>query len=416
MKLFIVAVPYFNSDTAVVAYELRYQCCEKLYGLAQSFESIDTMINSPGIELLNLVGLEPFTGGKPIFIPINKYLLLANFQRNLTISPENLVCVITDEVPIDEVNMEKCMILKEQGFKIAVKNIRYTPESTPLFELADYFIVDTASTGGVVDVMQIRIKNPHLQVAFINIASKDVYNSIKQIPSSLFEGRFYSQPVTKGVTKISPLKLSSIELLKLANSEDFEVSEASKIITRDPALSISLLKFINSPAIGVRSRVSSISHAVAMLGQIETVKWIKVAVSMYMAEDKPSEITKLSLIRAKFAENLAGLFSLGVHASSLFLMGIFSVLDIVLNMPMERAIEFIAVDENIKDALVYNKGKFADVINFIFAYEQANWEKCSYMMILHEIDVEAINKTYLEALSWYRNLLDDMEYNSESSQ
>ena len=409
MKLFIVAVPFFNSEVAVVAYELRYQCCEKLFGMSQSYDAIDVMLNSPGLDLLDMVGLEPFTGGRPIFIPVNKYNLLTDFHLSMTIDHDKVTCIISNEIPIEDIYIEKCRDIKARGYKIALKDVIYSEKTDPLFQLADYYMVDASIKENIVGVISVRSKFPDLQFVFFKITSKDVFDNIKFIPSSLFEGRFYSQPITKGVTKMSPLKLSAIELLQLAEDTDFDITEASKVIGRDPALSLSLLKFINSPAVGVRSKISSINHAVAMLGQIETVKWIKVAVSLYMAEDKPSEITKLSLTRAKFAENLAGLFELGIHSPSLFLMGIFSILDVVLEMPMAEAITHIAVDENIRAALVHRKGKFADILDFIYAYEQSDWEKCSYAMVMKDINVEEINEAYLDSLFWYRNLLSEMD-------
>jgi EAL and modified HD-GYP domain-containing signal transduction protein len=409
MKLFIVAVPFFDAEQSVVAYELRYQSCEKLFGLNQSFEQIDDMLSSTGLDLLDMVGLEAFTGGKPIFIPVNRFILLTNFQKSLSIPPDKLVCIITEEVPIESTYLNKCKKLKNAGYRIAIKGLKYNATTMPLFQIADYYIVDTSSKESLVEVMPTRTSNPNIQIVFIKISSKDSFDSIKAVPSSLFEGKFYNQPVTKGVKKLSPLKVSSLELLNLAEQDDFDITAASKIIERDPSLSISLLRFINSPAVGVVEKINSIAHAVTMLGQLETVKWIKVAVSMYMAEDKPNEITKLSLTRARFAENLAGPFNLIHSASSLFLTGLFSLVDIVLDMTMDKALDSIAVNQDIRDALVLHKGKYIDVLNFIYAYEQSDWEKCSYILVLKDIKVDDINKSYMESLFWYRGILSSIE-------
>ncbi|MCL2147459.1 MAG: HDOD domain-containing protein [Synergistaceae bacterium] len=405
MKLFIVAVPLFNADIAVVAYELRYQSCEKLFGVGQSFESLDILLSSPGIELLDKVGLEPFTGGKPILIPVNKFLLLTNFHETISIEPKDLVCLLTDDIPIEDMYLERCRTLRDHGFRLALKNIKLTPETAPLFELASYYMIDTTNKDDLLHVMQIRKAHRGIQIVFVKIASKEVFESIKTTPASLFEGKFYSQPVTKGEHKLSTLKTSALELLQLVEDRDFDINAASSIIERDPSLSVSLLRFINSPAIGVVSKIRSISHAVSMLGQVETAKWIRVAVSMYMAEDKPNEVTKLSLTRARFAENLAALFGLARQAPTLFLMGIFSILDVVLDMPMEKAIASIPIDVDVKEALVSRTGKYADVINFMYGYEQADWEKCAYMMVLKDVDINEVNEAYLESLYWYRNIL-----------
>jgi EAL and modified HD-GYP domain-containing signal transduction protein len=312
---------------------------------------------------------------------------------------------LSDDIPLEDMYLEKCRNLSDSGFRLALKNIRLSSESAPLFKLASYYMIDTTVKENLLDIMPIRKANQGIQIIFVKIASKEVFESIKSTPLSLFEGKFYSQPITKGVRKLSTLKASALELLQIVEDNDFDITAVSNIIERDPSLSISLLRFINSPAIGVVSRIRSISHAVSMLGQVETAKWIRVAVSMYMAEDKPNEVTKLSLTRARFAENLAPLFGQARHSSTLFLMGIFSILDVVLDMPMEKAIASIPLDNEVKEALVHRTGKYSDVINFMYNYEQSDWEKCAYMMVLKDVDISEVNDAYLESLYWYRNIL-----------
>ena len=154
----------------------------------------------------------------------------------------------------------------------------------------------------------------------------------------------------------------------------------------------------------VNSEITSIRHASAMLGQRELKKWINTAVANKLYADKPNEITRLSLLRAKFAENLAPAFSLAAQAPELFLMGLFSVLDLILSKPMEEALKMVQVSKEIREALVDNKGKFAPIMSFITQYECANWQEISRLMILQEIDMEQVNEAYLSSLTWYRDL------------
>ena len=406
MKLFVVAVPLFDANMAVKAYELRYQPSEKLFGLAQSYETYDSATYSPGIDLLNLVGLEPFTGGKPIFIALNKFLLLSESYKSCQINPAQVVFILSTDIMPDPEYLNKCIELKNAGYGIALNNLPCRGFNCAFYNIADYAMINTGHPDYVKELKVIQNSYPRMKLALTNIFSKKSFNSLKVVSNALYEGRFYNQPVTVGVTKVSPLKANSLRLLRIVSEEDFDLDQISDVVAQDTALSISLLKFINSPAVGLTSTITSINHAVAMLGQIETSKWIKAAVSAYLADDKPNEISKLSLSRAKFAENLAIPFNLHEDQSSLFLMGLFSLLDIILDMPMENALQEVPVSPEIRDALISRSGKYADIINLIFCYEAADWEKVSYILLINGFESEVLNQCFISSLIWYRDLLE----------
>ena len=188
----------------------------------------------------------------------------------------------------------------------------------------------------------------------------------------------------------------------MVNDDNFELTKAADIIGRDTALTISLLKMVNS--MSLNSGISSIRHAAAMLGQRELKKWINTAVVNALYADKPNEITRLSLLRAKFAENLAPVFEMAVKKEELFLMGLFSVLDVILEKPMEEALKMVTVSKDISDALLYNEGKLAPLYEFMLHYETANWPEVSRLMILQEMDEAKISAAYMDSLVWYRLL------------
>ena len=193
--------------------------------------------------------------------------------------------------------------------------------------------------------------------------------------------------------------------MNLVNTEDFDLTKAADIIGHDTALVISLLRMVNHMA--VNSEITSIRHAAAMLGQKELKRWINTAVVNQLCSDKPNELTRLSLLRAKFAENLAPAFELGGKASELFLTGLFSVLDIILDKPMEEALSLVKVSRDIEDALIRQSGIFAEPLYFIKQYEAGNWSEVSRLMILENLDTQTVYDAYIDALKWYRELFSD---------
>jgi len=162
-------------------------------------------------------------------------------------------------------------------------------------------------------------------------------------------------------------------------------------------------------------KIESIRNAVAILGQKEVKRWATTAISLQLADDKPNELAKLSLIRARFAENLAKAFEMGVFAQSLFMMGLFSLLDVILEMPMEKAANEVALDENVRMALVDKSGDFYKILGFIHAYEHASWGNIAIMMVEHNLDLDDVTSAFIDALVWYKSLLDSIASEDEDT-
>jgi len=409
MKLFVVAVPLFNADMSVEMYNLHYKNANKLFGISDDHSALDGIMNSPGLDMINEVGLEPFTGGKPIVMPVNKFMLISDFTSGCVIPHELMVFLLSRDVPMEDLFLNKCAALKTAGYRLAIYDIALNASTSQIYDLADYILVDSNSDDYLDKLKQVRTKYPYVKIIFTNVDDILMYEELKLFGSALYEGWFYKNPLTRGAATISPLKANALHLLRIMNEEDFSLEEVIKTISRDAALSIALLKFINSPAIGIKNKVTSIKNAVALLGQKETAKWVLACVSMFIAEDKPSEVTKLSLTRAKFMENLATSFEMGIHAPSLFLLGLFSLLDVILNKPMSEALKDISVSDKIKEALSDMTGEFAAVLGLIYAYERADWKEVQRIMVLNNIDAERLYMAFFESLVWYRNLLRNMD-------
>ncbi|MDE6963918.1 MAG: HDOD domain-containing protein, partial [Lachnospiraceae bacterium] len=295
--------------------------------------------------------------------------------------------------------------LKKQGYKLAIRKLMVSDFEAyrEILLLMDYILLDDKK----IEISKAKIYfnklYPNLKICAGNIQTQEIYDAlVKEGGYQLYEGEFYRMPVTKGETEVTPIKANYIELLNMVNADDFELTRAADIIGRDTALVISLLKMVNRMA--VNSEITSIRHAAAMLGQRELRKWINTALAGELYADKPNEITRLSLLRAKFAENLAPTFSLSLQASELFLMGLFSVLDLAFSEPMADALKRVKVSKEIEDALVRNKGIFAPVLEFIHYYERADWQEVSRLMVLKNIDLENVYQAYIQTLQWYRDL------------
>lgn len=373
--------------------------------ILQGTGSYDGATQIPGLEVIESMGIETLSADKEVFVPINHVSIFTDIDSQCSAPHESIVLLIDNSIKPEPMYVDRIRELKEEGYKFAIRKLA-VPQFEPYREillLIDYVLLDHKK----IDITKAKIYfsniYPNVKLCAGNIQTQEIFDTLKEDGGyELYEGEFYRVPVTKGETEVTPLKINYIELLNTVNGEDFELTRAADIIGRDTALVISLLKMVNRMA--VNSEITSIRHAAAMLGQRELKKWINTAVANKLYADKPNEITRLSLLRAKFAENLAPAFSLAAQAPELFLMGLFSVLDLILSKPMEEALKMVQVSKEIREALVENKGKFAPIMSFITQYECANWQEISRLMILQEIDMEQVNEAYLSSLTWYRNL------------
>jgi len=403
LNTFIVAIPFFDSDMTVGAYRLNSRSGLSLLGMLVDEMSMSDAVLSPGLDLVKTLGVEPLTGGAQLFIDINEYNLLMRTPTMLGIDPALIVCVLPNHIHADIAVLEKVNELKEFGFTFAVDGLLPGNTQNPLFEAVDYLILDVGDF--TIDkrfIATVEALSTLKKIVLSNVNEMEAFEKFTKVTNTQYCGRFFAQPITKSGGKISPLKINALTLLRRINEEDFDLGDIADTVGQDPSLSISLLRFINTI---MPRKIESLRNAVAILGQKEVKRWATAAISIRLADDRPSEITRISLIRARFAENLARAFGLGVFSQSLFMMGLFSLLDVILELPMKQAVEQVAVDYQVKEALAENTGDFYKVLQFIYAYEHANWDKIAILMTTHNLDLNEVTGAFVDALDWYKSLL-----------
>lgn len=407
--MFATLMPLFDENQAVKAFSLFAQKENLLLNpmlLGTASNSGIGQIN--GLEVIESTGIETLSEDADIFVAVNDISLFADIESQCKAPAERIVILIDNSVKPEDTFIKRIKELRSKGYRFAIRKLFVADFENyrKILSLMSFILLDYKR----IDITKAKIYFeklfPNIKLVATNINDMDTFEQLKkQGGYSLYEGDFYRLPVTKGDTQIAPVKVTYIELLNVVNDVDFDLTKAADIIGRDTALVVSLLKMVNRMT--VNGGITTIRHAAAMLGQKELKKWINTAVTNKLCEDRPSEVTRISLIRAKFAENLAPIFDLGGQSSELFLMGLFSILDIILNKPLSEALSMVKVSKAIENALLKDKGDFAEVLDFIKYYEAANWTEISRQMVVKNIDMDEVYEKYLETLTWYRDLFKD---------
>ena len=399
-------VPLFFEDMSVASYCL-YAQKENMFEHphllgAGKYDGAGSIV---GIEVFDSISETDLIDNCSIIIPINNISLFSNIEQQLTRFQGRIMLLLDQSIKPEDSYNKRIVDLKNKGFKLAIKDLPLAnvEDYKTLLKDFDLFLVNS-DTGDVVEQAKaFRKVLPSIDFCAENLHSKEEFDVAKDSGLfKIFEGTFFRIPINTQDTEVTPIKMNYMKLMSVINRPDFDLEDVANVIGQDPALSIELLKIANK--LTLNSNIRSIQQATALLGQRELRRWLNTTLFNGLAAGKPNEITRLSLIRARFAENLAIAFDYAMRKDELFLMGLFSLLNLILDMPMEEALTQVGVSNEIKKALVSGDGIFAPQLDFLLSYEAGDWQEVSRLMVLHDIEMHVVYDAYVEALKWYGNM------------
>lgn len=359
-----------------------------------------------GLELIQELGTTTLSGGKPIFVSLNNISIFSSLESECKNTNHAPILLIDQTFPLVSMYTDRIRELREFGYHFAMRNlpVHCYEDYAPILSQMDYILIDCQKIDAVKASFYFRKLYPDICICASNIPDMETFGKLSPAETiSLFEGTFFRMPVTRGEHKVSPLKINYISLLNLIEEDDFDLTKAADIISQDTALIISLLRLANTRSFN--SEITSVRVAVSMLGQKDLTRWIQTTVIEKLCSDKPNELMRLSLLRAKFAENLAPVFGMAMRSQELFLTGLFSILDIILDCSMEEALSMVRVSGKIRAALLEHTGSLAEVLHFIVKYESAEWQEVSRQLVLKNIEIPDVSHAWVSSLQWYAKLI-----------
>lgn len=359
-----------------------------------------------GLELIQELGTTTLSGGKPIFVSLNNISIFSSLESECKNTNHAPILLIDQTFPPVSMYTDRIRELREFGYHFAIRNlpVHCYEDYAPILSQMDYVLIDCQKIDVVKASFYFRKLYPDICICASNIPDMETFGKLSPAETiSLFEGTFFRMPVTRGEHKVSPLKINYISLLNLIEEDDFDLTKAADIISQDTALIISLLRLANTRSFN--SEITSVRVAVSMLGQKDLTRWIQTTVIEKLCSDKPNELMRLSLLRAKFAENLAPVFGMAMRSQELFLTGLFSILDIILDCSMEEALSMVRVSGKIRAALLEHTGSLAEVLHFIVKYESAEWQEVSRQLVLKNIEIPDVSHAWVSSLQWYAKLI-----------
>jgi c-di-GMP-related signal transduction protein len=392
---YLARQPILNRARELFAYELLFR-----NGIQNSCDGLDLELASTSLlDTSFLIGFEKITAGHLMFINCPRDFLLRDFVS--LFPPKSVVIEILETVKPDQEVIEACRRLKKAGYTIALDDFVDSPAWEPLVAFADILKVDFRLTGRKEQhAIVSRYAGKNIRMLAEKVETQEEYAAGMQMGYSLFQGYFFCRPEIMQHRTLPSFKLAYLELLHAATAPEFDIQELASKIKHEASLTFRLLRYLNSAAFGLRSEIHSVPHALSLLGERELRKWIVVVSVGVLADGKPDELMIVPLVRGRFCELLAPLAGMAGHANDLFMMGLLSVMDAILDRPLDSILAELPVRGEIKDALQARTGLYWQLLELAIAHERADWENVSAIASKTGMKEDQISALYLTAVDW----------------
>lgn len=394
--------PIFDATLNVFAYELLFRSnFINAYDNTDGDQATHAVITNSFL----LIGMETITNGKKAFINFTANSLRNNIPAIL---PNQLVAVeILEEVLPDADILAVCKKLKQNGYLLVLDDFVFQPLFLPFIELADIIKVDFRTTlhKERQELVQ-RLQNYPIKFLAEKVETQEEFQEALALGYSYFQGYFFCKPAMMSRKNLPEYSTNTLHILQELNRPELDFNQIEAIIKRDVSLSYKLLRFINSAFFGFKNKINSLRQALALLGQKELLKWISLVALRGISGNKPGELILESLIRARFAEKLATEKLPSQCVSNAFLMGMFSHIDVLLDRPLEKILDEIALAEEIKQALLDKApSQLSLLYKLIQTYEKGDWEAYSDYVKILNLNEHAVMQAYRESLIWAHDLI-----------
>jgi len=401
MDLFIARQPIFTAHRKLYAYELLYR------GTKTSSLS-NTSGNKATTSVLSSAflteGIEKISDLRPCFINFTRDLLLQNLPASF---PKTLIVVeiLEDVAPTPDI-VAVCRKLKDDGYTIALDDFIYNPNLEPLIGIADIIKFDFLLTP--VDTLQktlYRLSRHKLKYLAEKVESYDEFIQASKLGFSYFQGYFFCKPEKIRIREIDSAKINLVNLLAEVNRKATTLRKIEEIFLRDVGLSYKLLRYINSSYFYRLNKIESVAHAMTYLGENELRRFIILVLISELASDKPAELMRLAVVRAKMGELLAQETALKDKADEIFLLGLFSLLTAMLDTSIEYICEQLSLSDHLQNALIDHTGPYAPFLETVISYEKRDKSTCLDAVQKICVAPGKLHRLYMEAITFTSSVL-----------
>jgi len=396
MDIYMARQPILDLEKNVYGYELLYRSKELI---------MDE--NDGDIATLNVINNTIMTIGFEEVI--DKGLAFLNFTSDLikkdvplVFNNKSIIIEILEDVEPEDSLMIKINELKEKGYVFAIDDYDSSYRYDAFLALVDIVKVDFIKTNKYEreDITR-KLKKRNLTLLAEKIETNEEFIEAKRLGYDLFQGFFFQKPQILKNREIKALNTNHIQAINELAKAEPDYNELTEIIKRDVAMTYKFLKLVNSVAFYSRSKIESLNDALVRLGFREINKYVFLLMFKHLAVGSPDVLISNALIRAKFSEGLAKKSRFRKKYDDFFLLGMFSMIDVILSIPKEEALRDIPISGELKRALIgMENNEYSEMMDLIINHERGNFEFVNGILNDFDISIGTMNNEYFNAIQW----------------
>ena len=388
---FVARQPILDRSQNVFGYEILFR-----NGVEDYFNADPELAARSTLDSSLLFGIDTLCDHRRAFVNCTREVLFKDLITLLP--PSQAVAEILETVEPDERVIAACQRLKAAGYLIALDDFAPNDPRLPLCEFADIIKVDFRATKPEERAgMMRRFATLKCQMLAEKLETPHEFNQARDMGFVLFQGFFFCRPEVVIGRELPASRVHYLRLLEMVSRSELDLRELETMLKREASICYRLLRYLNSPIFGFALEIKSIRHAMAVLGEREMRRWIRLVVAVGAAEQKCSELVLMGLARARFCELLSN--RLQSH-SDLFLMGLLSIMDAILEISADVLLEQLPVEREIKAALLGQNSSLRPLYQLMLAQESGEWTQSSELAKQLKLTDEEVASTWWQALQW----------------
>lgn len=396
-----------DGDFNIIGYELLYRDSEE-----KNTANVVDNTKATASVLVNLlmdIGIERLVGSKLCFINVNEDVIYSSYLCGLPRKGGTVIEILENTKLNDDI-LERIMFLRDQGFKIALDDVVNIKDIEPLISLASYIKYDIriGEKANLEDIIKVA-KHHNIKLIAEKVETKEEFEYYKSIGFDYFQGYFIEKPVIlKSEYEAKPIKPVLLHILKAVETED--VQNICNKLKEAPEVSIRILRAVNSPYFGLLKEISSIRQAVSLLG-VNTLKKLIIMLMLASTNQGPriNNLIEKSVARSYFMEYIAGvIYKEKTIQEKASLMGLLSLADVIMGIPMKELIKELPLDKDIEKALLGENNNLKELLTLCEAMEMGNFRIIDEYSKKTKIDKKLIYDIWLNSLYEYDNFLKNL--------
>ncbi len=388
---FVARQPILDRSQKVFGYEILFR-----NGVEDYFNADPELAARSTLDSSLLFGIDTLCDHRRAFVNCTRDVL---FKDLVTLLPPNqAVAEILETVEPEDRVIAACKRLKAAGYLIALDDFAPGDSRLPLCAFADIIKVDFRATKPEERAgMMRRFASSKCQMLAEKLETPHEFHQARDMGFVYFQGYFFCRPEVVIGRELPASRVHHLRLLEMVSRAELDLRELEKLLKREASICYRLLRYLNSPIFGFALEIKSIRHAMAVLGEREMRRWIRLVVAVGAAEQKCSELVLMGLARARFCELLSN--RLESH-SDLFLMGLLSIMDAILEISADVLLEQLPVECEIKAALLGQKSNLRPLYQLMLAQESGEWTQSSQLAKQLKLSDEEVASAWWQAMQW----------------